>query len=75
VLFRSLTRGTTDVIYSLSPHVGVGVSYWYERYDVTDFSLDAQAISRLDLPGALLLGYGYRPYTGETLWARIFYRW
>lgn len=69
-----LARGTVDATYALSRHLAIGASYWYERYRVNDFSLDEQAISRLDLPGALLLGYAYRPYTANTVWGRVIYR-
>ncbi|MCC7007440.1 MAG: MtrB/PioB family outer membrane beta-barrel protein [Acidobacteria bacterium] len=69
-----LTRGTIDVTYALSERWSVGLSTWYERYRVRDFSLDAEALSRLDPAGALLLGYQYLPYTATTLWGRAIYK-
>jgi MtrB/PioB family decaheme-associated outer membrane protein len=70
----NLSRGNVDVIYKLSERWGLGLSVWHERYRVTDFSLDAEAISRLDPAGALLLGYQYLPYTATTVWGRAVYR-
>jgi hypothetical protein len=51
------------------------VSYWYERYHVADYTLDAEAQSELVRGQAVLLGYLYRPYTAQTVWARLLYRW
>jgi hypothetical protein len=61
-----LSRGNMDFVYSLTERWGLGLSLGYERYRVKDFSLDADALSRLDPAGALLLGYQYLPYTAAT---------
>ena len=74
VVKNSLQRGTVDVIYALSSRVSIGLSYWHERFRVTDFTLDADANPALARGQALLLGYLYRPYTANTVWGRIFYR-
>jgi hypothetical protein len=70
-----LGRGSADVSYALTPHIGVGVSYWYEQYRVSDFTLDAEANPVLARGQAVLLGYLYRPYTANTFWGRLIYRW
>ncbi|RPI57629.1 MAG: hypothetical protein EHM55_01205 [Acidobacteria bacterium] len=70
-----LGRGAVDLMYELTPHVGVGVSWWYEQYRVTDFTLDAEANPELARGQAVLLGYLYRPYTANTVWGRMVYRW
>jgi MtrB/PioB family decaheme-associated outer membrane protein len=70
-----LGRGTVDLMYDLTPHVGIGVSWWYEQYRVTDFTLDAEANPELARGQAVLLGYLYRPYTANTVWGRMVYRW
>src|SRR4029079_4517589 len=57
-----LGRGNVDFTYALRERWGLGVSLGFERYRVKDFSLDADALSRLDPAGALLLGYQYLPY-------------
>ena len=75
-LIKSETlRGTFDLMYALTDRISVGFSYWYDQYRVTDFTLDAQANPTLDKGNALLLGYIYRPYTANTCWGRILYRW
>ncbi|MEO7192791.1 MAG: MtrB/PioB family outer membrane beta-barrel protein [Vicinamibacterales bacterium] len=75
-LVRSeLSRVNLDVVYALTARWGLGTSFGVERYRVSDFTLDSQAISRVDLPGALLLGYQYLPYTAKTFWVRAIYRY
>jgi hypothetical protein len=64
-----------DVVYSFTERVGLGVSYWYEQYRVSDFTLDAQANPELARGQALLIGYLYEPYTAHTFWGRLIYRW
>jgi hypothetical protein len=70
-----LARGSVDFIYTLTSRIGVGVSYWYEQYWVEDFTLDAEANPDLARGQALLLGYLYTPYTANTVWGRLIYRW
>jgi hypothetical protein len=70
-----LQRGTMDVTYALVSHLSLGLSYWYERYRVNDFTLDADANPDLARGQALLMGYLYRPYTANTVWGRLMYRW
>ena len=70
-----LGRGTLDLMYALTSHIGVGVSWWYEQYRVEDFTLDAEANPELARGQAVLLGYLYRPYTANSVWGRMVYRW
>jgi opacity protein-like surface antigen len=70
-----LQRGTMDVTYALASHLSIGLSYWYEQYRVNDFTLDADANPDLARGQALLMGYLYRPYTANTVWGRLIYRW
>jgi hypothetical protein len=72
---HDIDRVTSDVIYALTNRLALGVSYWFERYDVDEFGLDQTAIDRLDLPGSTLLGYVYRPYRAHVAWLRLSYRW
>ena len=67
-------RFTTDVTYWLSRKIGIGGSYWYERYRVTDWALDAEATSQAVLSQAMILGYNYRPYTANTFFGRLLLR-
>ena len=68
-------RATADVRYALNRRLSVGVSYWYDQYRVSDFTLDIDANPQLARGQALLMGYLYRPYTANTGWVRLFYRW
>jgi MtrB/PioB family decaheme-associated outer membrane protein len=70
-----LTRGTVDAAYVLTSRLSVGVSYWYERFRVNDFTLDIDANPDLVRGQALLIGYLYEPYTANTGWLRLIYRW
>jgi len=74
-VMSELSRGTVDATYALTSRFSLGLTYWYERYKVDDFALDAEAISQINLPSALLLGYQYLPYTAHTVWGRLIVRW
>lgn len=77
-------RFTADFKYYVSPAVGVGVGYWYEDFNVTDwntldssgpvgfFPQDGQP--RIDWLGGLMTGYGNRPYNGGRFFVRMLYR-
>lgn len=74
---NSWHRVTTDVQYFVTKAVGVGVSYWYEKLAVVDFAtinLAGTQTPRIDYLGEISTGYGNRPYTGNTAFARVFYR-
>jgi len=64
-------RFTTDLTYWVNKRIGLGGSYWHERYRVTDWALDAEATSREVLSQAMILGYNYRPYTADTFFVRL----
>lgn len=79
---------TVDVKYNVSKKVGLGLSYWYEKFDVADYSvvntagpqtmprpdLGAQTDTpRIDWLGFIGTGYAPRPYTGSTVFVRMFY--
>jgi hypothetical protein len=81
-------RATIDLSYSVSKNLGLGVSYWYEKFDVEDFAtintagpqtlprpeLGAQTETpRFDWLGSINTGYAARPYKGQTFFVRMFY--
>ena len=81
-------RATVDFRYSMSEKLGFGAAWWYEKFDVEDYAtintagpqtlprtgLGAQTdTARIDWLGELLTGYGNRPYTGNTVFLRLFY--
>lgn len=70
-----LQRGTADAVYVLTSRLSVGLSYWYERFRVRDFTLDVDAVPELARGQALLMGYLYRPYTANTFWGRLIVAW
>jgi MtrB/PioB family decaheme-associated outer membrane protein len=75
---------TADVTYFITTRAGIGVGYYFDKLDVTDFNTidtngpggfaPATGEPRLDWLGALMLGYGNRPYTGHTTYVRALYR-
>ena len=81
-------RATIDLTYSVSKNLGLGASYWYEKFDVQDFAtintagpqtlprpdLGAQTETpRFDWLGSINTGYAVRPYKGQTVFVRMFY--
>jgi hypothetical protein len=81
-------RATVDFRYSVSEKLGIGAAWWYEKLDVEDYatinsagpqtlpvaSLGTQTdVARNDWLGSLLTGYGNRPYSGNTVFLRLFY--
>jgi MtrB/PioB family decaheme-associated outer membrane protein len=70
-----LHRAVTNLTYWATDRLGFGASYWFEDFDVEDFTLDAESTPNLLRDDTLLLGYLYRPYTANTLWGRLIYRW
>jgi MtrB/PioB family decaheme-associated outer membrane protein len=70
-----LTRGTVDAVYNINSRIAIGVTYWYDKYDVEDFTLDSQAQSTLTAGNNMLLYYTYAPYTAHTTWGRLMFRW
>ena len=69
-----LHMATTDFTYNLNSRVGIGLSLWYERYRVEDFTLDIDANPDLSRGSVLLMGYLYTPYTARTVWLRMYYK-
>ncbi|MFN8063692.1 MAG: MtrB/PioB family outer membrane beta-barrel protein [Vicinamibacterales bacterium] len=77
-------RISADVKYYFTRKVGVAVGYYFEKFDVSDWNtidepgpngfFPATGVPRLDWLGGLTLGYGNRPYKGQTTIARLLYR-
>lgn len=77
------SRATVDLRYVLTRRVAVGLVYWYDSYDVSDFALSPDVVSGVAQPAveagqnatvnALLLNYFYRPFKAHTAWARLTY--
>jgi hypothetical protein len=69
-----LSRSSLDIVYALTSRIGIGLTAWYEVYDVEDFTLDAEANPNQVRGSTVLLGYLYRPYHATTVWGRLLYR-
>jgi MtrB/PioB family decaheme-associated outer membrane protein len=77
-------RLNADVQYFFNDRTGLGVGYYFEKLDIVDFNTidtngpvgfaPATGEPRLDWLGGLTLGYGNRPYTGNTVYVRVLYR-
>jgi MtrB/PioB family decaheme-associated outer membrane protein len=77
-------RLAVDLKYFFSPKLGLGVGYWFDQFDVSDWSTidsngpvgfsDATGIPRIDWLGGLTTGYGNRPYDGNTVFVRALVR-
>ena len=70
-------RFSADIKYFFTAKAGIGLGYWYEKFDVEDFAtIDLPGHDgepRVDYLGGLILGYGNRPYTGSTGFIRLLY--
>jgi hypothetical protein len=70
-----LQRATTDLIFGVNDRVSIGISHWFENYEVEDFTLDADAQVDLARGNVILLGYLYRPYTANTVFGKLIFHW
>ena len=59
----------------INHRVSLGVTYWYDKYAVEDFTLDFDTQTALNTGRNLLLYYTYTPYTAHTTWGRLMVRW
>ena len=81
-------RISVDLRYFLRSNVAIGVAYWYDDYEVSDFTLGptgesfSSGVARPpifeDQPvdsaiNGVVLNYFYRPYTSHTGWLRLTY--
>ncbi len=67
-------RLTADAKFFVSKRVDLGVSYWYEKLDISDFAtvnLPGTTTPRIDYLGELSTGYANRPYKGSTFFGRL----
>jgi MtrB/PioB family decaheme-associated outer membrane protein len=70
-------RLAADVQHFFVPKVGVGIDYWYERFNTVDFNTidipGQPGVPRIDYLGEINTGYGNRPYRGHTAFIRLLY--
>ena len=68
-------RFSVDGSYAITRHIAAGLVYWFEKYDVDDFAFSPATLNAVAQPAFVMLGYLYRPYTANTIWARLTYLW
>jgi MtrB/PioB family decaheme-associated outer membrane protein len=82
-LKNKLTDGRIDVSYFVRQNIALGVGYWYEAYNVDDFSLNSSTTGQLNptnvttgvFANTIYSGYLYRNYTAHSGWLRMSYLW
>jgi len=74
-IFNTRNRVTADVRYKLTPRVGLGVAYWFEKFSVDDFAFNPATLNTVSQPSFVSLQSTYLPYTANTFWARITVLW
>ena len=82
-------RFSVDVQRYFTRRVGIGVGYYFEKLDIVDFStvdtsgpvgtfgslvVPQTGVPRIDWLGGLITGYNPRPYSGNTAFFRLLYR-
>jgi opacity protein-like surface antigen len=68
-------RLTADARYMITAHLGAGLMYWFETYDVDDFAYNPATLNTVSQPSFISLQYAFRPYTANTIWGRLTYKW
>ena len=64
-----------DGVFHINKTIAFGLTYWYDKYSLNDYTLDSQA-REARVPGNyMLLGYAFEPYTAHTTWGRLIVRW
>jgi MtrB/PioB family decaheme-associated outer membrane protein len=70
-------RLTADLKYFFTKNVGLGLGYWYEKLEVSDYATidipGQPGTPRIDYLGEINTGYGNRPYSGSTGFLRLLY--
>ena len=68
-------RVGVDLKYFFTSKLGIGLSDWYEKLDVTDYATidlpNQPGTPRVDYLGEISTGYGNRPYKGNSAFARL----
>ena len=68
-------RFTADATYMFTTHLGAGAMYWFEDFNIDDYAFNPSTLNAVALPSFISLLYAYRPYTANTIWARLTYTW
>jgi MtrB/PioB family decaheme-associated outer membrane protein len=69
-------RAHASARYDFTSRLALGVSYWFDRYAVSDFAREPDVLEPLGIPGSgLFLGYVFQPYTAHTATVRLIVDW
>jgi hypothetical protein len=74
-IWNQRNRFTADARYMFTRHVGAGLAYWYEKFEVDDFAFNPSTLNTVSEPSFISLVNTYRPYTANTFWAKLSYVW
>ena len=74
-VFNKLQQLHVDIRHRVSNRIAATLSYLYEPFDVYDFAFDQSVVNSIVQPGALVMGYIYRPYTAHSVVFGIRYFW
>ena len=75
-ILNEIQHGVFEIRYRLRQDFTAGLVYGYDRYQVDDFALGEETLSRIDMtPTVLLLANAYRPYKSNTIEVRLLYTW
>src|SRR5262249_43983243 len=74
-VWNTRNRVSADARYTVNPHLGAGLVYWFEKYSVDDFAFNPATLHTVAQPSFISLQNTYRPYTANTIWARVTYMW
>jgi MtrB/PioB family decaheme-associated outer membrane protein len=74
-LFNTRNRFTGDLRYQISPRIGAGLEYWYEKFTVDDFAFNPATLNTVAQPSFISLQSTYAPYTANTFWAKVTVFW
>ena len=61
--------------YFLTRHFAAGGVYWFDKYSTNDFAQGAETLNSIAQPSFLMIGYTDRPYTANSIVARLTYIW
>jgi MtrB/PioB family decaheme-associated outer membrane protein len=74
-VWNTRNRLTADATYMVTPHLGVGAVYWFEKFTVDDFAYNPATLNVVAQPSFISLQYQWFRYTANTFWAKLTYRW
>ena len=75
LIWNTRNRFTADATYMVTPHLGVGLVYWFEKFSIDDFAYNPATLNVVAQPSWISMQYQWFPYTANTFWAKATYRW